>query len=87
MKCYIGLGKIYSFYIYMLYSLILKYLNEALLSFYFIKEDFNFGLFGFTPVLSEHNLIKSIYRYLGYSIFGIIFFYYFIIKKIKEKII
>ena len=85
MKCYIGLGKIYSFYIYMLYSLILKYLNEALLSFYFIKEDFNVGLFGFTPVLREHNLIKSIYRYLGYIIFGIIFFYYFIIKKNKRE--
>ena len=85
MKCFIGFGKFYRFYIYILYSLILKYLNQMLFSFNFIKEDLNIGLFGFTPVLSKHTLIKSIYRYLGFIIFSIIFFYFFIIRKNKKE--
>ena len=46
----------------------------------------NFGLFGFHPILKSYGVMKSIYTYKGYIIFGIINYFCFKErKKINEN--
>ena len=72
---YIGFGKISPLYLYILYSIIFKCLNDFILSFGLIKNNTNYGLFFFETELNQHILIKSLYKYIGFIIFGLIFLF------------
>ena len=72
---YIGCGKISPLYFYILYSIIFKCLNDFILSFGLIKNNTNYGLFFFETELNQHILIKSLYKYISFIIFGIILLY------------
>ena len=80
--CFIGFGKIYSLHLYILYCLIFKLLGEFIYTFNSIKEEDNYGIFSFSPVLNEHCIIKHLYMYIGYIICSIIFYY--IVRKKKD---
>ena len=66
----ITIGKCEKFYLYILGSAICKFFSLMLLGFN------KFGLFGFCPTISSYNFMQSIFHYIGYIIFGIIFFYF-----------
>ncbi len=85
MPCPIGCGKVYSQYLYIIYYVILDFLIEIIITLDYFKNNFNFGLFGFVPKLKKHTLIKNLFVYLGYIIFGLIFFYIFIIRNNKKE--
>ena len=85
MPCPIGCGKVYSQYLYIIYYVILKFLIESIITLDYFKNNINFGLFGFVPKLKKHTLIKNLFVYLGYIIFGLIFFYIFIIRNNKKE--
>ena len=72
---YIGFGKISPLYLYILYSIIFKCLNDFILSFGLIKNNTNYGLFFFETELNQHILIKSLYKYISFILFGLIFLY------------
>ena len=65
----ISIGKCYKYYLYILGSIIFKFLSTIIIT----KLSDNGGLFGFAPILSSYDTMKNIYTYLGYVIFGIIF--------------
>ena len=83
-NCIIGIGKWSTLYINILLAAIFKCLRDCLLNFNSISPDSKLGLFGFEPILSHHTIITSIYIYLSYFLFGLIFFY---ISNIRKKII
>jgi len=71
----ITFGKCSRFYLYILGSGSFKMLSSLILGSNKDKEN-EFGLFGFCPVLNQYNFIQSIYTYIGYIIFGLIFYYF-----------
>jgi len=83
-NCIIGIGKWSTLYINILLAAIFKCLRDCLLNFNSISPDSKLGLFGFEPILSHDTIITSIYIYLSYFLFGLIFFY---ISNIRKKII
>ena len=72
---YIGCGKLSSLFLYILYRIIFKFLKDILLSFGLVKNDINYGLFFFETELNKHIIIKSIYKYISFILFGTIFLY------------
>ena len=84
MTCPIGCGKVYSKYLYVIYIVIIDYLIEIIISLDNLKDNFNFSLFN-VPELKNHTLIKNLFLFLGFIIFGLIFFYIFIIKNNKKE--
>ena len=79
-KSLISIGNCYKFYFYILGSAFFKVLSLMILG----DKDSNFGLFGFSPILSSYNSMQSIYTYLGYIIFGIISYFCFNGKEKKK---
>jgi hypothetical protein len=80
----ITIGKCHKYYLYILGSVLFKFFSIILTA----RTSNNKGLFGFAPILSSYNSMKSIYTYLGYIIFGIFLRFYFKGKdkdKNKEK--
>ena len=86
MECrFISLGKCSRFYLYILGSVIFKFLESLSLGYQSTKDiDKYYSFYNFIPVLWHYNLIKSLYSYLGYILFGIIFFYIFSNNNKKE---
>ena len=82
---YISCGQISPLYLYILYSIIFKCLNDFILSFSLIKNNTNYGLFFFETELNQHILIKSLYKYISFILFGIIFLYAFNKAKKNNK--
>ena len=72
---FIGIGKCSKYYLYILGTVIFKTLNESLFSFNSIDTNVKLSLFGFIPYLSQHTLIKSLYRYLSFIFGGALFLY------------
>ena len=70
-KCCLGLGKWSHFYLYIFGYIISSILYDLLLNLDGKKDGK--GLFLFSPILNGHILIKYLYKYLGFIIFGIIF--------------
>ena len=64
----ISVGKCSKYYLYILGSVVFKFFSTIIIT----KTNNNEGLFGFAPILSSYDTMKSIYTYLGYIIFGII---------------
>ena len=69
----ITIGKCSKYYLYILGSVLFNFFSTIIT----IKTSNNKGLFGFAPILSSYNSMKSIYTYLGYIIFGIFLRFYF----------
>ena len=80
-KKLITIGKCSRFYLFILASGLFKLFSLLLLGDNKVFED-GIGLFGFCPILYKYNFMQSIYTYLGYIIFGLIFFYF---KGIDNK--
>ena len=74
-KCFISLGKCSRLYLYILGTGLFKIFSLILLGSNNIGKD-GVGLFGFCPIFNSFNFIQSIYMYIGYIIFGIIFYYF-----------
>ena len=75
-KSLISCGDLSSLYLYIIYSVIFKCLKDFILTFNSIKGDINYGLFFFESELNHHILIKSLFKYIGFIVFGLIFLYF-----------
>ena len=75
MGSFIGIGKCSKYYIYILGTVIFKSLKESLFSFNSIDTNAKLSLFGIIPYLSQHTLIKSLYRYISFIFGGALFLY------------
>ena len=91
MPSFIKLGRCSRFYLYILCSVIFKFLESISLGYKNNNGDNKFSLYKFIPILYESNYMKSIYTYLGYIIFGTIFFLIFSrcqnIKASKQNLV
>ena len=83
-KCFISLGKCSRLYLYILGTGLFKIFSLILLGSNNISED-GIGLFGFCPIFNSFNFIQSIYIYIGYIIFGIIFYCFKDVDKIFDS--
>lgn len=84
-ECCIGFGQFSSLQLYVIYCFLSQIIGQFLLSFKSIKRTFDFGIFLFAPELANHNIIQSLYNYIGFIIFGAIFHYFFVHKKNKHS--
>ena len=71
----IGFGQCTKYYLYILYTVVLKAINDVIFGFSDIdqrnKEDFQ--IIKPTPLFVKHNLLQNLFRYLGFIIGGYIF--------------
>ena len=75
-KCkIITIGKCSRYYLYILYKCLFELVSRILMGYEKFGDD-GIGLLGFCPTLSAYNFVQSIFLYIGYIIFGIIFFKY-----------
>ena len=81
-KKLIRIGECSKFYLYILASAFFKFLCFLILGY---KEK-GIGLFGFCPIINSYYITQSIYTYIGYIIFGTIFYYVFKRKHKKSEI-
>ena len=84
MKC-CGFGVCSFSYIYILFTVVLFFFKSSVLSFSELSSNQRINIFGIEPVILGHGLMKLIVEYLGYIIYGGIFFYIFRLKKIFKK--
>ena len=80
-KKLITIGKCSHFYLYVLGTGISKIFSLLILGTNNSKLENGVGFFGFCPVLSGYSFMQSFYTYIGYIIFGVIFFF----KLFKKK--
>ena len=77
----IGFGKCSKYYLYILYTVIIKAIKDVLFGFIDIdqrnKDDF--VLIKARPLFNQHYLLQNLFRYIGFIIGGFIF------QKIKKK--
>ena len=62
--CLISCGNCSTLYLYIVYRIIFKGLKDFILT----------GIFEIKPELNNHILIKSIYKYIGFILFGFLFY-------------
>ena len=79
-KLLITLGECSKYYFIILGDVISKFV-----SYYILGAIKNMGLFGFSPKLTTYGVVKSIYTYIGYIIFGTIYYFCFRGKKIINE--
>ena len=72
-KCCV-FGKLSLNHIYILLTILTFFFKSALLSLGELNIHTNVNIFGFETVIRNHGLMKIIFEYLGYIIFGVIFF-------------
>ena len=81
---FIGFGSCSKSYLYILFAIILKGLDDNFFSFTSVSPEMKTGIFTFTPVLANHIIIQNFYKYVSFIIGGLIFG--FILKKnLKTK--
>ena len=73
-------------YIYILFTVSLFFLKSCILSFSELSSLKKINIFGIEPVLIKHGLMKLLIEYLGYIIFGGLFFCIFKLRRLKRKI-
>ena len=78
-KKFIGFGSCSKSYLYILFAIILKGLDDNFFSFTSVSPEMKTGIFTFTPVLANHIIIQNFYRYVSFIIGGLIC--EFILKK------
>ena len=81
-KCPIGFG-CSKYYLFIFGAIIFKLLSYGIL--FSVTAYEKIGLFDFTPKLSKHLLIQSLYKYIGFIIGGLLFYYCIKIKVKGEK--
>ena len=80
---YISIGLCSKYFLFILGICLFKFLKQSLFNFFQIYPPSASGIFGFMPVLYGHFVISSIYTYIGYIIFSLLF--YFISKKTSKN--
>ena len=85
-KCcsFIGIGIYSKYFLYILGICIFKFLKQSLFNFFQINPNSISGIFGFMPVLYGHFVISSIYTYISYIFFSLLF--NVIIKKKTKSV-
>ena len=78
---FISFGKCSHLYLYILGSVLFKFLESFLLG--YKNNNTKFSLYDFVPILYDYNFMKSIYAYIGYIFFGLLFFI-ILIKRNKK---
>ena len=81
----IGFGKCSFAYLYIVRKAIAELIEDYLLSLEDINSKYKFNIFHTRTVLKSHKLIKTLYRYISFIIFGLLFFYIQIAKKGKKN--
>ena len=81
---FISLGKCSRLYLYILGSVIFKFIESISLGYTNEQGKNKFSLYGFTPILNNFNYMKSIFTYVGYILFGTIFYLIFSKKQMKN---
>ena len=71
----IGFGKCSFAYLYIVRKAIAELIEDYLLSLEDINSKYKFNIFHTRTVLKSHKLIKTLYRYISFIIFGLLFFY------------
>ena len=74
-KCPIGIGNCSFYYLYILGASIMKLLEDYLISLDDINKNYKYNLFTINTILKKHKIIKVLYKFLGFIIFGAIFTY------------
>ena len=74
-KCFISIGECSSLYLYILWSASFRLLTLIILG-QKQNNDKGIGLFGFSPIMNNYNFIQSILTYIGYILFGTIFYFW-----------
>ena len=83
--CAFGFSTCSFSYLYILFTIVFYFLKYCILSFSELSSKNRINIFGIEPVLTNHRLIMLLIEYLGYIIFGGLFFYFFRIRKIIKK--
>ena len=85
-KCPIGFGRISFEFLYIFGSVFANFMEDYLLT---LKDimDTTRNIFGIEVILSikKHKLISHLYKYLGYTIFGYLFFYISLRKRQNKE--
>ena len=71
-KCFIGFGRCSKYFLFFLGTVTLKTINYFIFD-NKINPDSEGGMFGFTPVLSNHLYVQYFFKYLSFIIGGSIF--------------
>jgi hypothetical protein len=82
-KIPIGFGNCSASYLYIAGASIFGLIQDYLLSLSDIKKKYEYNIFGIKTVLKSHKLIRVLYGYISFIIFGIIFYY--ISEKSKDN--
>ena len=82
MSKFIGFGNCSKYYLYILYTIIIKAIKNILFGFKDIdqRNKKEFKIINPTPLFNKHTLLQNLFRYLGFSLGGLIF-----LKIIKKK--
>ena len=81
---YISIGLCSKYFLFIIGICIFKFLKQSLFNFFQINPFSDSGIFGFMPVLYGHFVISSIYTYISYIIFSLLF--YFISKRSTKSV-
>ena len=76
-KCPIGIGNCSFTYLYILGSSIITLLEDYVISLNDIKEDCKYNIFKISLQIKKHKIIRLLYKFIGYIIFGSLFLYIF----------
>ena len=74
-RCPIGIGNCSIYNLYIFLAFIFHLCEDYLLSLEDIKDNFKNNLFGFSPVLKKHKIVRLLYKYFGFIIFGTLFYF------------
>lgn len=83
-ECIIGLGNCSKYYLYILGNAIARCIRDSLLDLKVDGTNGGIGLFNFSPILNDHPLIQSFYKYISLFLGGIIVLK-ILEKKVKNK--
>jgi hypothetical protein len=84
-KIPIGFGNCSPSYLYIAGASIFGLIQDYLLSLSDIKKKYEYNIFGIKTVLKSHKLIRVLYGYISYILFGFLFFFISLKKKAREE--
>jgi hypothetical protein len=84
-KIPIGFGNCSASYLYIAGASIFGLIQDYLLSLSDIKKKYEYNIFGIKTVLKSHKLIRVLYGYISYILFGFLFFFISLKKKAREE--
>ena len=83
-ECFIGCGEFNYFYLYVLYCILTHFIVHSLISLDSLNKVFDVEFF-FELILNKHPFVESLYQYLGFIFFGLLFYFFFVVRKKKTK--